>query len=85
MVLKWILVIIVKIMNLPFAVLSGPKGSIPGFNTMKVLNPPDDKLRDAIKQTGAKVVTSMFFGILNLAGSEGHQIQNLTMVELDDG
>ena len=82
--LSLILIITVKIINLPLAFLSGPKGSIPGFSTMKVLNPPDDKLRDAIKQTGAKVVTSMFFGTLNLSWSEGHQIPNLTMVEFDD-
>ena len=65
---------------MPLAFLSGPKGSIPGFSNMKVLNPPDDKLRDAIKQTGAKVVTSMFFGTLNLSASRGYYVPNLIIM-----
>jgi hypothetical protein len=38
---------------------SGPKTSLPTFKEMKVLNPGDDMLRDAIKKTGAKLVTQM--------------------------
>ncbi|CAL1128941.1 unnamed protein product [Cladocopium goreaui] len=48
-----------KSLQLRDEAVEGPRGALPTFENMVVLNPVGDKLRDVVKKRGSKLVTSM--------------------------